>query len=321
MSKPFVSVLMPVYNEQRFISEALDSVLNQTYQNFELVVIDDGSTDGTPEILNQYTKLDSRINVYPQPNSGIVSALNKGVDLSRGEYVARMDADDICRPERLQMQVEFLLKEGLQVVGGAVNRFSEKKNKPKNYPCNNAVIKSSILTWGDSFAHPAVLVDRLLLQKYKYNELFNGVEDMHLWMRMALDPNVKMGNVPSIVLDYRRHSEQLTKKKGKDWYIKKRTLAMYQVLKSVGMKLSQNEVDCVYHTLQKSGSLTGEAAEVMLVYMKNLERLACIDKETKKSLKRAIIMNVYRKVKGTGVVGLWRMMLLSVGSCKSERLV
>jgi len=312
VSEAFISVLMPVYNEQRFISAALDSVLNQTYQNFEVVIIDDGSTDETQKILNQYQNRDSRIKVYSQPNSGIASALNRGVDLSQGDYIARMDADDVCRPDRLQVQVDFLLKEGLQLVGGGVNRFSEKRSKAKVYPYNNARIKASILTWGDSFAHPTILINRLLLQKYQYQELFNGVEDMDLWMRMALDPRVKMGNVPNIVLDYRRHAEQFTKKQNKDWYIQKKTLAMRQALDSCGAHFSNQEISQVYNTLQKSGSLTPKTSVAMLSFMRKLFQLSCVDEETKKMLKSTIVKNICTKVSGLRLVGFGRIMLVSL---------
>jgi len=101
-----VTVLLPVYNAAPYIREAVDSVLAQTYTPFELLIINDGSTDGTAEILESYT--DPRIRLVHQPNMGLIKTLNKGIELAQGKYVARFDADDVCYPERLQEQVDFL---------------------------------------------------------------------------------------------------------------------------------------------------------------------------------------------------------------------
>jgi len=312
MSNALISVVMPVYNEQEFLSTALDSVLNQTYRNFELIIIDDGSTDATAHILRQYQQKDQRIKTYRQPNSGIVKALNKGIELSEGKYIARMDADDICRKDRLQLQINFLQKNRLHVVGGWVNRFGDKKNKLKIYPCTNAAVKASILSWQDSFAHPAILIDRVVLENHQYMQSFNGIEDMHLWMRLALDPNLRMGNVPDIVLDYRRHANQMTKAKDKTWYVNKRTLAMFQVLTRAGITISRDNITEVYKALQKGGVFTAETGAVVLIYMRKVYKADCFDRETKKTLKNILINNLYKKVKPSGVVGMFRIVFSPV---------
>jgi len=311
MSNLLISVVMPVYNEQRYLASALDSILNQTYKNIELVVVDDGSVDGTKEILCRYEKSDKRVKAYFQENAGIASALNKGVKLSTGDYIARMDADDLSRPERLKIQIDFLLKNKLHVVGGGVNRFDENQNKLKNYPLGNAEIKSSILVWEDSFAHPAVLISKSLLQKYKYIDFFNGVEDMHLWMCLALDPSVRMGNVPNIVLDYRRHSKQVTKQKNKCWFVEKKVLAMHQVLNEAGVEFSKEEVEGLYLLLQKHGVLTLKTADFVVEYMKKIGDLNCFDLETKKQLKKKLLKKVYKKAVPFGFIGLGRIMFAS----------
>jgi glycosyltransferase involved in cell wall biosynthesis len=106
MAKHDVTVLLPVYNAAPYIREAVDSVLAQTYKDFELLIINDGSTDGSKEILESYN--DSRIRLIHQPNMGLIKTLNKGLELAQGKYIARFDADDVCYPERLQEQVDFL---------------------------------------------------------------------------------------------------------------------------------------------------------------------------------------------------------------------
>ena len=107
MNCPRVSILLPAYNAERYLREAIDSMLSQTYQNFELLIIDDGSKDRTAEIVRSYT--DERIRfIQNECNIGLANTLNKGMRLARGEYLARMDADDICVPTRFQAQYDFL---------------------------------------------------------------------------------------------------------------------------------------------------------------------------------------------------------------------
>ena len=111
MIEPRVSVLMPAWNAERFLDEAVASVLEQTLRNFELIAIDDGSSDGSKRRLEEWASRDSRVVVLSRPDtgfSGIAGALNDGLERARGEYIARMDADDVCYPERFERQVEFL---------------------------------------------------------------------------------------------------------------------------------------------------------------------------------------------------------------------
>jgi len=312
MSSQLISVVMPVYNEQRYLAAALDSVLNQTYQNIELIVVDDGSVDRTKDILAQYKKTDQRIKVHSQVNSGISCALNKGIELATGDYIARMDADDICRPDRLKVQLAFLVENGLDIVGGKINRFNDSQNKLKSYLLGNAEIKSAILVWGEAFAHPAVLISKKLLQTYSYISFFDGIEDMHLWMRMALDSDIKMGNVPSVVLDYRRHDEQITKKKDSNWFEEKKVHAMCQVLGEAGIKISRKDVSDLYQLLQKRGKLTSEAAKVVLEFIKKINNSNYFDLDTKHNLKKNLIDRLYKKVTLSGSAGLARIIFSSV---------
>ena len=107
-TNPLVSVLMSVYNGDRYLDEAIDSILSQTYENFEFIIINDGSTDHTKDILSSYSNQDNRIRVFHQKNHGLTFSLNRGLELSRGKYVARMDADDISSPRRLEEQINYL---------------------------------------------------------------------------------------------------------------------------------------------------------------------------------------------------------------------
>ncbi len=122
--KPLVSVLMPVYNGELFLSDALESILNQNYSDFELILIDDGSTDKTPEILHQFARMDKRIIVFTHgSNLGLTKSLSSGLAKCRGEFIARHNADDLSEPERLACQVDFFIDHSdYGLVGTAVSK-------------------------------------------------------------------------------------------------------------------------------------------------------------------------------------------------------
>src|SRR5260370_151977 len=121
MSSPPVSMLMSVFNGEAFLPQALESILGQTFGDFEFIIIDDGSTDTTAQILSDYAKQDERVRVFNQGNKGRAASLNDGIDLARAEYIARMDADDIALPHRLKEQIRFMERHPeVGLLGGAV---------------------------------------------------------------------------------------------------------------------------------------------------------------------------------------------------------
>ena len=127
---PAVSVVMPVYNAARHLREAVQSVLRQTFRDFELVAVDDGSTDESPAVLREYAARDPRVRVVSRPNTGIVGALNDGLDAARGPLVARMDADDVCLPRRFERQAAFLRDNPACLVVGTRVRYTEPNGRP-----------------------------------------------------------------------------------------------------------------------------------------------------------------------------------------------
>src|ERR1051326_9037935 len=108
MASPHVTVLMSVFNGEDFLAEAVESILAQTFRDFEFLIIDDGSSDGTPEILSRYASRDTRVQTFHQQNKGVIASLNEGLRLARGDYIARMDADDIAFACRLEKQFKFM---------------------------------------------------------------------------------------------------------------------------------------------------------------------------------------------------------------------
>lgn len=208
--KPEVSVVMPVYNGARYIREAIESILTQTYKGFELIIINDGSTDNSEEIILSYK--DPRI-VYlkNQVNSKICVTLNRGLDAAKGEYIARMDCDDIALPERLEKQKRFLdTHKEVGIVGCDVIVFGEHQEDSYNQFLHSDDDCKAGLLFNSCFAHPAVMFRRSLLEEHhlRYREEYKGLEDLELWWRLS--KLTKFANLNDYLLRYRIHSGQET---------------------------------------------------------------------------------------------------------------
>lgn len=199
---PKVSVLMSNYNTRvDWLKKSIDSALNQTYKDFEIVIVDDGSTDESLDLLLEYEKNDSRIVlVKNEKNIGLASSLNRGLDTCKGEYIARMDTDDICYPDRLEKQVEFMDNNPTLILAGAwADTFGDDENiivenwQPKSCPHDEYRIR---ILFGNSplIIHPTVIYRRALLDKYnlRYDTdvKYKYSEDYRMWVRCS-----KYGNV------------------------------------------------------------------------------------------------------------------------------
>jgi glycosyltransferase involved in cell wall biosynthesis len=199
---PKVTVLMPAYNCERFLPAAVDSILGQTFGDFEFICIDDGSSDSTAEILSRYAASDNRITVLENSgNLGIVSSLNRGLDASRGEYIARMDADDISLPDRLQKQVLAMDEHPqVSVLGGAVGYIDSAGTDlgvvRRCGPGKSLLARTPLL-------HPTVMIRRSLLETHgiRYREDFRYAEDYYLWLQLSRVG--KMEALDDVVLKYR----------------------------------------------------------------------------------------------------------------------
>lgn len=206
---PKVTVLMPVYNGEKYLREAIDSILDQTFTNFEFIIIDDGSLDNSVEIIKSYQ--DPRIRLIKnEHNQGLVYSLNLGLSLAQGKYVARMDCDDISLPERLQKQIEFLDKNAeIAVVGTWVKIFNEKKGNQTTWQCpiDSLSIKWNLL-FHNPIPHSSVMFRKdIILSNHGYSQEMLDVEDYDLWRRLA--SKVLLANLPSVLLFYRQHDSNI----------------------------------------------------------------------------------------------------------------
>jgi hypothetical protein len=210
---PEISVVIPVYNGERYLRETIESTLSQSFTDWELVAVDDGSTDASGRILAEYAAADPRVIVHRQENAGVVAALNKGLELARAPLVARLDADDLSLPDRLERQHRFL-NENLEVgmVGGqaAIIDLDGREVAEARYPLDDAAIKEQ-LKRTTPFVHSSVMIRRSVLDLAGgYRSPFDGVEDLDLWLRVA--PRCQLAHLPEKVVAYRIHPDQASNK-------------------------------------------------------------------------------------------------------------
>jgi glycosyltransferase involved in cell wall biosynthesis len=204
--KPLVSVVLPVYDGAGTIGRAVQSILAQTYGNFELIVVNDGSADRTPEILGAFD--DERVRVLNQENRGLVASLNRGIEASRGKYVARMDADDVALPARFERQVEFMEKNpAVGVVGSAIRRvYPDGSSRIRRRPLDSEGIRRNIVRICP-FTHSTVMIRKEVFGKAGlYDAAKDGsrgllVEDYDLWVRI-LAAGYELANLPDVLTEY-----------------------------------------------------------------------------------------------------------------------
>ena len=207
---PEISVLMPVFNAEKYLREALDSILQQTYQDFEFVIVDDGSTDSSPEILLRYAARDNRIHLITLPdNQGIQKALNCGLNQCQGYLVARQDADDVSTVTRLAVEKQFIdNRPGTAMVGTGMYVIDEVgkllmiiNDRPCSYPVVREFLKE-----GCPFVHGSVMFRRWAVKDlggYSEDQKVKHAEDYDLWVRLAKDHVVE--NIPDCCLYFHRN--------------------------------------------------------------------------------------------------------------------
>jgi glycosyltransferase involved in cell wall biosynthesis len=209
---PKVTVLMSVYNGEKYLREAIESILNQSYSDFEFLIIDDCSTDSSASILAEYTESDSRIYILKnKKNLGLTKSLNIGLRSARGEYIARMDADDISLPNRLKTQVDFMDKHSdIGVCGSAIQAFQAKESVTSPPKDHKRIVIG--LLQDNPVAHPTVLIRTSILKEHEifYNEDFIAAQDYELWVRLSRV--TKFENLTCVLLQYRLHGDNISLK-------------------------------------------------------------------------------------------------------------
>ncbi len=208
LNMPLVTVLMPVYNGAIFLKETINSVLNQTYADFIFLIIDDGSTDDSVQVIESFT--DKRIQfIKNESNLKLISTLNKGLNLCSTKYICRMDCDDICEPTRLKEQVEYMEMNPDVGASGTFIKLLRKNNQLEmRTPLNDDI--NSFMLFNSPIAHPSVILRRNVLveNQLQYNSEYIHAEDFKLWQEISNFS--KLGNIGKSLLKYRIHEKQIT---------------------------------------------------------------------------------------------------------------
>lgn len=204
-----ISVIMPVYNAQRYVGEAIRSILSQTFSNFEYIIINDGSTDQSEEVILSVS--DPRIRyIRNDGNKGLIYTLNRGISLAKGALIARMDADDICDPLRFEKQVlEFERDPELVLCGSFIRSFGDRNEDVTHMVSTPAEIMAAVFV-SCPFAHPTVMMRANALRQLDpvYREEYKHSEDYDLWSRLVFMG--KSRNIPEMLLNYRAHAQQVS---------------------------------------------------------------------------------------------------------------
>lgn len=242
---PLVSVLIPAYNAAATLAPALRSILTQTWRALEVVVVDDGSTDGTRTLLDDFARRDRRIRVVSKPNGGIVTALNHGWALCAGDYVARMDADDLSLPWRIGCQVRHMERNpALAASGTGILPFQARfpfVGLPARFPADDAGVRTRLL-FNPPIMHPTAIFRRALLgSDAPYSSAMPQAEDYELWTRLAASH--RLGNIPAVCLLYRRSMGSISQSRREDQACQATALRLRNLSSALGAEFAQRHAD------------------------------------------------------------------------------
>lgn len=239
-----VSVILPVYNAEKYVSAAVESILKQTFTDFELLLVNDASTDGSRAVLSDFAACDPRIRLIDNPkNMGLTATLNKAIDLCRGEYIARMDADDIALPERLAIQVDFLDKQPEIGFCGSWVAIIDAQGNPTGERWAMQLTPEAVharMYFHNCFVHASVMMRRrYALMKYDAAN-YPIQEDYEFWTRLT--EATKGFVIPKILLYYRIHGENITLSKAEKARLFTRQIVRNR-LQRLGLNPSEEELD------------------------------------------------------------------------------
>jgi len=239
--QPQVAVIMPVYNGEKYLSEAIESILSQTYTDFEFIIIDDGSCDNSLSIARDYASSDKRILlIMNQQNLGISVSLNKGIRIARGEYIARMDADDISDLRRLEYQVDFMDANPEIGICGTWVKYIDDLTESIKLPADHDAIHARLL-FENALAHPSVMMRAVQIreQALNYDEEVRYAQDYELWSRAVT--KVKLANVEKCLLLHRVHSQGIGTKYRRE-QLEVHSLIYRRMLEVFGLHVADEDI-------------------------------------------------------------------------------
>ena len=203
---------MSVFNGERWLSEAIQSVLDQTFTDFEFLIVNDGSTDGSIEIINQFADQDCRIRILDKSNTGLSDSLNTGIERASGEWIARIDADDLCEPQRLAKQIELVRADkDLVLVGTGLTLIDQHglEGKVYQFPVQHKHLVKQLTGRGRFFAHSSAMYKTVVVRELGgYRNKLSRAEDHDLWL--SLSERGKIGCVRASLVYIRKHTDQIS---------------------------------------------------------------------------------------------------------------
>lgn len=291
---PKISVVMPVYNAEKYLREAMDSILNQTYTDFEFIILDDGSKDTSPDIVRSYS--DPRIRFYQnEHNMGVAATLNRGLDLATGEYIARMDSDDISLPERFEKQVTYLdAHPEIAVLATDVQTFGAKNFYSPTSKKNEELRVD--LIFNCCLCHPTVMMRGSLVQQeqFFYDPAFNKMEDYELWVRIS--EQHQLACLDQILFKYRVHPQQVTQNSSTEISEQYRSLKL-RILAPLGITDANNGFEAFNRYCFGNRALTAlekdQLADFLLEVLQANQKLHVYDENLlKQSIRNIIYANL-----------------------------
>jgi glycosyltransferase involved in cell wall biosynthesis len=230
MIMPAVSVIMPVFNGERWIAEAIQSVLEQTFADFELIIVNDGSSDASLEIINQFAEKDSRVRIFDEQNRGQSVARNYGVKQARGEWIACIDADDLWHPHRLEKQINLIYADKEIILVGTglliIDEFGFR-GRSYNFPVKHKNLVKRLVDFRPFFAHSSAIYKKEIFDELGgYRDILKTAEDHDLWLRLS--ERGKIGCIRSILVSIRKHNNNISSSEN----------GRRQMLDSIAVKIS-----------------------------------------------------------------------------------
>jgi GT2 family glycosyltransferase len=235
MTTPLVSVLLPVYNAEDYLAQAIDSILGQTFTDFELIIINDGSSDGSKAIVDSYR--DPRIIIIDQDNAGLPISLNRAIAKAKGRYLARQDADDVSEPTRLAEQVAYLETHAdcaLLGTWATILQGSKLTDRELKHPTDNGEIQIKLMFY-NCFVHSSVMIRKSTLDQcglYPEDPKKFPPEDYDLWLRIA--QVAKVANLPKALLSYRELPSSISRQKLELMQARARKMSEYALIAMLG---------------------------------------------------------------------------------------
>jgi glycosyltransferase involved in cell wall biosynthesis len=210
-SDPLVSAIMPVFNNERYLDAAVQGILDQTFGDFEFIIVDDGSTDRSTAILREFARRDRRIKLLLRDHRGLVRSLNEAIEHARGRFIARMDADDISLPERFAVQVKHMEKHPDDVLVGSRVLLIDPDGAPIcefARETNHEEIEAALYDLRWPIVHPSIMLRRDILQEIGgYRRQYETLEDVDMYLRLG--ERGRLANVPQVLLHYRQHGNSI----------------------------------------------------------------------------------------------------------------